>query len=112
MLKVLVLDYVGNSVQWLQDCTLRDKYEIVKTLTPDSEKSDVALLMTDIWDYLLVFENGMRNVFEKIVEMAKISTEQYIYALDWNSWAEHPAAIYSLLNPNGGGAVRVYSFEF
>jgi len=67
--------------------------------------------MSDLWDYLLIFENGARNIFDTMAQFMKIPSQKIIYALDWYSWANHPAAVYSMLNPQGGGAVRVSSFE-
>ena len=99
-MKVLVCDYVGNSAQWLQNFTLRDHFEIVETLTPDSDKK---LLAENFWDYLLIFENGARNIFDIMAHFMKIDAKKIIYALDWNSWAAHPAAVYSILSPQGGG---------
>lgn len=73
----------------------------------------MALLMSDLWDYLLIFENGARNIFNTMAQFMKIPPEKIIYALDWNSWAAHPAAVYSMLNPNGGGqfAYRLLTFN-
>ena len=99
-MKVLICDYVGNSAQWLQNFTLRGNFEIVETLTPDSDKK---LLAENFWDYLLIFENGARNFFDVMAQFMKIDVKKIIYALDWNSWAAHPAAVYSMLNPQGGG---------
>ena len=86
--------------------------EIIDILNADSDKNQLALLMSDLWDYLLIFENGARNIFNTRAQFMKIPPEKIIYALDWNSWAAHPAAVYSMLNPNGGGAVCVSSFDF
>ena len=102
MLKVLLLDYVGNSAKWLKDFTLKDRFEVVGTITPESKKNNLAFLISDKWDYLLIFEKNMRDLFVKLTEMAEISKDRYIYALDWYSWLNHPAAIFSMLNPQGG----------
>ena len=108
-MKVLVCDYVGNSAQWLQNFTLRGNFEIVETLTPDSDKK---LMAENFWDYLLIFENGARNIFDTMAQFMKIDAKKIIYALDWNSWAAHPAAVYSMLNPQGGGyAYRLLTFN-
>ena len=108
-MKVLICDYVGNSAQWLQNFTLRGNFEIVETLTPDSDKK---LLAENFWDYLLIFENGARNFFDVMAQFMKIDVKKIIYALDWNSWAAHPAAVYSILNQQGGGyAYRLLTFN-
>lgn len=99
-MKVLICDYLGISAQWLKEISLQGNFEIVGTLTPDSDKN---LLAENSWDYLLIFENGARNFFNTMAQFMKIPPKKIIYALDLNSWAEHPAAVYELLNPARGG---------
>ena len=99
-MKVLVCDYVGNSAQWIDENVIKENFEIVGTMNPTTDKK---LLSENSWDYLLIFENGARPFFNTLMQFMNISPERFIFALDAGSWAMHPAAMYAMLNPNGGG---------
>ena len=102
MFKILVWDYLGVSSQWLEQVADKKDVEIVGTITP-SESAPEILLKKDAWDWLLIFEQGMRNFFDVTTRILKLSPDKVIYALDMNSWSQHPKAIYTLLNASGGG---------
>ena len=97
-MKVLICDYIGNSAQWIEQFSIKKNIEVVGTISPVN-KGQRHLLLENSWEYLLIFEQGMRGDFEKLAQFLKISTERIIYALDWDSWAEHPAATFTLINP-------------
>ena len=99
-MKILVCDYTGISAQWLDNFTVRKNFEVVGTISPETDKN---LLSEKSWDYLLIFEQGARQFFMTMTQFMNIPAEKVIYALDGNSWAEHPAAVYALINMNGGG---------
>ena len=99
-MKILVCDYLGNSQQWLEQITLTKNYEVVGTITPASDKN---LMLEKSWDYLLIFENGARQFFNTMIQFMNIAPERVIYALDLSSWLEKPAAVFGIVNPNGGG---------
>lgn len=99
-MKILVCDYAGISAQWLDNFTVRQNFEVVGTISPSTDK---ALLTEKSWDYLLIFEQGARQFFATLTQFMNIPAEKVIYALDGTSWAAHPAAVYALINLNGGG---------
>ena len=101
-MKILICDYVGNSQQWLEQFTLTKNYEVVGTITPASDKN---LLLEKNWDYLLIFEQGLRDFFEPMIVFMNIAPERVIFALDNSSWLNHPAAVFGIVNPNGGGDI-------
>lgn len=101
-MKVLVCDYTGISAQWLEQFTIRQNFEVVGTITPASDKS---LLSEKSWDYLLIFEQGARPFFMTLTQFMNIPAERVIFAMDAMSWAMHPAAAFSLINPEGGGQI-------
>ena len=108
-MKVLVCDYAGISAQWLEQFAIKENLEIVGTITPDTDKK---LLAEKSWEYLLVFENGARQFFVTLAQFMNIPENRVVYALDFNSWATHPAAMYALLNPaRGGVAYRMSTFN-
>lgn len=100
MIKILVCDYVGNSAQWLQAVTIPKNYEVVGTITPTSDKN---LLLEKSYDYLLIFEQGVRQLFDTMINFMNISAERVIYALDISSWVAHPNAVFGIVNPQTGG---------
>ena len=99
-MKILVCDYLGNSQQWLEQITLTKNYEVVGTITPASDKN---LMLEKNWDYLLIFENGTRQFFNTMIQFMNIAPEKVIFAQDLSSWLEKPAAVFALINPQGGG---------
>lgn len=109
-MKILICDYVGYSAQWIDENVITENLEIVGTINPTTDKK---LLAENSWDYLLIFENGARPFFITLMQFMNIAPERFIFALDTGSWAMHPAAMYYLLNPNGGGqaAYRLLTFN-
>ncbi len=111
VIKVLICDYTGNSAQWINEFAIKENLEIVGTITPATDKN--LLAEKSSWEYLLVFEQGAHQFFVVLAQFMNIPPQRVIFALDWNSWAAHPAAMYTLLNPQGGGqlAYRILHFK-
>ena len=108
-MKVLVCDYAGISAQWLEQFAIKENLEVVGTITPDTDKKWLA---EKSWEYLLVFEQGARQFFVTLAQFMNIPENRVVYALDLQSWATHPAAMYALLNPTRGGvAYRMSAFN-
>ena len=84
----------------LEQFTLTKNYEVVGTITPASDKN---LLTEKNWDYLLIFEQGARQFFNTMIQFMNIAPERVIFAMDIVSWIQHPAAVFALINPQGGG---------
>ena len=105
-MKVLICDYAGNSAQWIDENVIKENLEIVGTINPTTDKK---LLAENSWDYMLIFENGARPFFMSLMQFMNIAPERVIFALDAGSWAMHPAAMYTLLKPQGGGRTRIAS---
>ena len=105
-MKVLICDYAGNSAQWIDENVIKENLEIVGTINPATDKK---LLAENSWDYMLIFENGARPFFMSLMQFMNIAPERVIFALDASSWAMHPAAMYTLLKPQGGGRTRIAS---
>lgn len=101
MFKVLLWDYAGISAQWLEQVADMKDIEVVGTITP-SEPAPEILLKADAWDWLLIFEHGARNFFNATIQVLQLPLDKVIYALDMNSWLQHPKATYTLLNSVGG----------
>ena len=100
MFKVVLWDYTGESAQWAKNF-LGDDVEIVRTLRPeDTEQSE--FIMSGDWNFVLIFEKDRRDFFNETIAGMKdknFSTRNIIFAEDFNSWLNNPAAIYSLLKP-------------
>ena len=101
MFKVLIWDYVGVSSQWMEQVADMKDIEVVGTITP-TEPTPEILLKADAWDWLLIFEQGARNFFNATIQVLKLPLDKVIYALDMNSWLQHPKTTYTLLNSVGG----------
>ena len=101
MFKVLIWDYTGESSQWLDRVADKKDIEIVGTITPEEPVPEI-LLNREAWDCLLIFEKNMREFFDVTLLALKLPTEKIIYALDIQSWLQHPKALYNILNNSGG----------
>lgn len=104
-MKVLICDYVGIANWWLDNFTMRKNFEVVGTITPETDKNQGLLLAENSWDYLLIFEQGSRQFFVMMMQFMKISPERVIFALDSASWINHPATIFKMIDPNRGGYI-------
>ena len=102
MFKVLIWDYVGVSAQWLDHVADKKDIEVVATMTPKDPVPEL-LLKRDAWDWLLIFESGLREFLDVTIEILNLPTGKVIYALDINSWLQRPKAIYNILSMDEGG---------
>ncbi len=101
MFKVLIWDYTGISSRWLNQVVDMKDINIVgtiDTLTPEELAAEI-LLRRDAWDWLLIFERSERNFFDAAIQLMKLPLDRVIYALDLNSWLQHPKAALVLTNP-------------
>ena len=109
-MKVLICDYTGNSAQWIEEFVIKENLEVVGTITSATDKN--LLAEKSSWEYLLIFEQGNKKFFMSLAHFMNIPPQRVIFALDWKSWAEHPAAMYTLLNPTRGAvAYRILHFN-
>ena len=104
MFKVLIWDYTGESPNWCKTYLEKD-IEIVGTIKP-SEPAPEILLKKDAWDWLLIFERGMRTAFDATIKTLQLPSEKVIYPSDANSWMQHPKATTILLNEKNGIRAR------
>ena len=95
MFKVLIWDYTGISAQWLNQIADKKYIEVVGTIKPKEHVPDI-FLQPNAWDWLLIFEQGMRDFFDKIIRISKLPPDKVIYALDMKSWLQHPKAAFAL----------------
>ena len=102
MFKVLVWDYTGISAQWLEQAADMKYVEVVGTITSKDRVPEL-LLKRDAWEWLLIFEQGMREFFDVTILALKLPPERVIYALDMNSWLQHPKAAFALTDMQWGG---------
>lgn len=102
MFKVLIWDYTGMSAQWLEQAADMKDIEVVGTIKPTDAVPEI-LLKRDAWDWLLIFEQGKRDFFYATIQMLRLPPERVIYALDLNSWLQHPKAAFALTNMQRGG---------
>ena len=100
MFKVVLWDYTGESAQWAKNF-LKSDVEIIRTLRPD-DPDKVEAIMLGEWNFVLIFENGQRELFDKILMTMRVmnrSADNIIFANDFDSWVKHPVAVYALLKP-------------
>ena len=103
MNRVLIWDYTGISAQWLDQVADKSDIEVVATMTPKESVPEI-LLKKNSWDWLLIFEQGMRNFFDTTIQALKL-------ALDMNSWLQKPKSIFALTNWRGGASIFL-NFNF
>lgn len=110
MFKFLVWDYVGISSQWLEQAADKKDIEVVGTITPFTPTQETleTLSKKNAWDWLLIFEQGTRNFFEEVIQALKLPLDRVVYALNINSWLQHPKATYTLLDDMGGGVAKLW----
>ena len=100
MFKVVLWDYTGESENWAKNL-LKSGVEIIRTLRPnDADQAEV--IMRGDWNFVLIFEKGEREIFNEIfktMQAMKFSTDNIVFAKDFNSWLNNPAAVYALLKP-------------
>lgn len=110
MNRVLIWDYTGISAQWLDQVADKSDIEVVATMTPKESVPEI-LLKKNSWDWLLIFEQGMRNFFDTTIQALKLPLEKIVYALDMNSWLQKPKSIFALTNWRGGRASIFLNFN-
>lgn len=100
MFKVVLWDYTGESENWAKTF-LKSGVEIIRTLRPnDADQAEV--IMRGDWNFVLIFENGEREIFNEIfktMQAMNFSTNNIVFAKDFYSWLNNPAAVYALLKP-------------
>ena len=101
MFKVVLWDYAGDSAQFVKTFLKTDGVEIIRTLRPDDpDQADV--IMRGDWNFVLIFENGQRELFNEIFKTMRamnFSTENIVFAKDFNDMLKNPAAVYALMKP-------------
>ena len=102
MIKLLVCDYIGQSKSWINQFINLDKVEITRTILPSDKNQDILIASTE-WDYILVFEQNMRNIFLSLANALTIPQNKVFYALDLASWSVNLRAAYSILKPREEG---------
>ena len=100
MFKVVLWDYTGESANWAKTF-LKDDVKIIRTLRPDDpDQADV--IMRGDWNFVLIFEDGQRELFDEIFKTMRTmnrSTENIVFAKDFNDMLNNPAAVYALMKP-------------
>ena len=108
----MVCDYTGIAEKWIKQFAIKENLEVIATVSPQTDENYfIELLKENFWEYLLIFENGMRNEFEELIKTLNISKNRVVYALDENSWEKNPAATFALLNRLDGTAYRRLTFN-
>ncbi len=102
MFKVLIWDYTGISAQWLNQVADMKDIEVVGTIKPNEPVPEI-LLKRDAWDWLLIFEQGARQFFDATIQALRLPLDRIVYALDMNSWLQHPKAAFALTDISRGG---------
>ena len=103
MIKVVLWDYTGDSAEWAK-YFLKDDVEIIRTLKPD-DKDQAEFILRGDWDYVLIFEQGSREVFDEILNTIRamnFPTENIIFAQDTQSWVKNSTAIFALIDIKRG----------
>lgn len=108
MIKVVLWDYTGESDAYAQNYR-SDNVEIIRTLRPDDHDQAKVILRGD-WDYVLIFEQGQREIFDEIFKMMhamKVSTDNIIFAKNYFDVLNHSAAVLALYKPTTEMYIKV-----
>ena len=83
-IKAVAFDLTGGALDWLNQFADEDHMDLCEiiTLDDDSPIAIADLPMYDNWDVLLVFENGVRNRVELLLDKIGISKDRIIYPMD------------------------------
>lgn len=83
-IKAVAFDLTGDALDWLNQFADEDHMDLCEiiTLDDDSPIAIADLPMYDNWDVLLVFENGVRNRVEILLDKIGISRDRIIYPMD------------------------------
>jgi FkbM family methyltransferase len=106
-MKVVLWDYTGISAAWAEKF-LKEDVEIIRTLKP-YDKDQAEFILNSKWDYVLIFEQDSREIFEEILNTMRemnFPTENIIFAQDTLSWLKNSAAIYLLIDSNKNDLVH------
>lgn len=60
----------------------------------------------------MIFEQGMRNFFDATIQTLRLPPDKVVYALDMNSWLQHPKAAFALADPSRGGGNIILNVNF
>lgn len=82
--KTVVFDLTGGAMQWLDKYGNEGHMEVCELITMDD---DSPLPITDIakystWDYLLVFEDGLRKQVNELLMKLGVPDDKILYPLD------------------------------
>ena len=112
MFKVVLWDYTGESADYAEKF-FKDGVEVIRTLRPD-DTDQAEVIMRGDWNFVLIFENGQREIFNEIFKTMRemnFSTDNIVFAKDFDSLASNPAAVYALLKPESCDNIyREWSF--
>lgn len=95
-MNLLVIDYTGESTQWLANFCKKE-INILHIVTPGEQYWSKFIEARD-YDAILIFESGKRELFIAMAELFNIPDERIIYATDIHSWISNSWAAYTLLN--------------
>ena len=83
-IKAVAFDLMGNALNWLNQFADEDHMELreIITLDDDSPIAIADLPRYDNWDVLLVFEEGVRDQVETLLNKLGISKDRVVYPMD------------------------------
>lgn len=83
-IKAVAFDLIGNALNWLNQFADEDHMELreIITLEEDSPMAIADLPRYDNWDVLLVFEEGVRDQVETLLNKLGISKDRVVYPMD------------------------------
>lgn len=96
MVKLLVCDYTGQSKAWIDSYINLNNVKITGIISLSDKNQDKLIANSD-WDYILVFEGNLRNVFLSLINAINVPQNRVLYALDLMSWTSNPRAAYAIL---------------
>ena len=94
--KAVALDIMGNALEWLNKYGDEDQMELCEIITLDDDSPIPIrdLPLYDNWDVLLVFEHGVRDQVQILLDKLAIPKDRVIYPTDMD---DHNAAVMSYI---------------
>lgn len=82
--KTVVLDIVGNALEWLDQYGDEDHMEVCEILTLGEDSPIPVWELNNYggWDYMLVFEAGIREYVNRLLRELDISDDKVLFPLD------------------------------
>ena len=112
-MQVVMWDLTGMGMKWMDEHA--ERIDLEELVSIDGKKENTIpihlLTETDEWDWLFIFEYGMRPYVERVLELQKIPKEKVMYPFEILSLVEHGRDSYYMFDDEIRRAVEYYELR-